>query len=200
MRYSEKIARLETFKKWTEQIDNSYLKSLVNQELEKLPDAFFIKPASSSGTHHPEVCRGESGLVIHTQLALNLGILLCDTLVNPEPLGNGVSVRDIVIASLILHDGYKYGADGSLERTDPDHPYTMADHLYEMHCHTDMHNPKHTMYYILYNIIRCHHGKWGKYPTYNKASEIVHQADYLACHLDEVIKIKEYKENVELTK
>lgn len=189
MKYAEKIERLKIFEKYLNMIENNWMLSLVKHELIDLPDAFFIKPASSSGNHHPEACRGESGLVIHTKYALNIAVLMCETLINPEPLGNDLSVKDAVIAALILHDGYKYGKDGSLERTDPDHPYTMADHLYEMHCTTDFHNPNHTNYYILYQIIRTHHGKWGKYPTYNTVSEIVHQADYLACHLDEIREV-----------
>ena len=75
--------------------------------LDMLPDYFYEIPASSTGKYHPEFSLGECGLVRHVKVATRLAKELLD---NPC-IGDKYTEneKDIMIFTLILHDGLKSG-------------------------------------------------------------------------------------------
>ena len=73
-----------------------------------VPESFFERPASNSGKYHPELSSGPGGLVRHTKYAVWWAIQLERALDTTDGKGEG-DHRDIVVASLILHDGLKDG-------------------------------------------------------------------------------------------
>ena len=77
-----------------------------------LPDYFFTVPASSSGKYHPSYALGDGGLVRHTKAAVSIA----HELFNLEMFPFTNEEQDLIIVSLILHDGLKQG-DGNGKRT-----------------------------------------------------------------------------------
>ena len=64
-------------------------------------DYFWDFTASSSQTHHPDVCNQKHGLVIHTKLTVWWGRKIAESF-NQKNI-------DVVVASLLLHDLQKFG-------------------------------------------------------------------------------------------
>ena len=93
--------------------------------LNLLPDAFYQKPASSSGKYHPQYSLGEGGLARHVRGA----VLIARNLL-PLDMYSGFTEnqRDNIICALLLHDGMKYGEDGD-SHTVFSHPLDMVDWL-----------------------------------------------------------------------
>ena len=69
--------------------------------LNLLPQYFFKVAASSTGKYHPSFSLGEGGLVRHTKTAVNFAISLFDIYKLDE------STKDLIIISLLIHDGLK---------------------------------------------------------------------------------------------
>lgn len=86
--------------------------------LDLLPDYFYEIPASSTGKYHPDFSLGKGGLVRHVKVAVRLAKELLD---NPC-IGDKYTSneKDIMIFTLILHDGLKSGLNHE--------KYTRADH------------------------------------------------------------------------
>lgn len=101
-------------------IKNNDIREIVEYDLNRLPDYFWTVPASTSGKYHPKASLGKGGLVRHTKTAVEVAVQLF-------PLYNfSEYIQDIIIASLILHDGLKCGLDSS-NRTVFEHPKLMAE-------------------------------------------------------------------------
>lgn len=88
-----------------------------------LPDYFFTVAASSTGKYHPKYALGNGGLVRHTKAADKFAY----TLLQLEQYNKFSSdEKDMIIASLTVHDGRKHGMDGS-SFTVAEHPTLCAD-------------------------------------------------------------------------
>ena len=72
-----------------------------------LPDYFYEIPASSTGKYHPDFSLGEGGLVRHVKVAVRLAKELLDNPCIGDKYTN--NEKDIMIFTLILHDGLKSG-------------------------------------------------------------------------------------------
>ena len=90
----------------------SYIKNDNNKEngnilINMLPDYFYEVPASSTGKYHPEFSLGTGGLVRHVKFAVRLAKDLLDN----QCIGDKYTdnEKDIMIFTLILHDGLKSG-------------------------------------------------------------------------------------------
>ena len=93
----------------------------------KLPDYFFEIPASSTGKYHPVYASSEHGLVKHTKVAVRIAYEL---LSNPG-LNNFTSrEKDLIILSLVLHDGLKSGTIKE-KYTRVDHPLLVCEFIKE---------------------------------------------------------------------
>ncbi len=71
--------------------------------LNNLPDYFYRVQAASTGKYHPKYALGEQGLVRHVKAAVCLAYNLFDI----YKFDN--HTKDIIIISLLIHDGLKHG-------------------------------------------------------------------------------------------
>lgn len=86
--------------------------------LNMLPDYFYEVPASSTGKYHPDFSLGEGGLVRHVKVAVRIAKELLDNPIIGDKYTQ--NEKDIMIMTLILHDGLKSGLVKS--------KYTQANH------------------------------------------------------------------------
>lgn len=175
--------RLKIFETELGYIKDEKIRKFTEAAILKLPDYFFTMPASTSGRYHPKFSLGDGGLVRHTQVATRF---LVD-IISLEMMKYTDLEKDIMIASIILHDGKKAGEGGG---TTLMHPVIMADFIKndsELSVMLDSD--------ILDKICRCigsHMGEWrydykDKYKKNpllpelkGKMQSMVHLADYLA--------------------
>ena len=75
--------------------------------LNHLPDYFYEVQAASTGKYHPKYALGEKGLVRHVKAAVNIGYTLF-TIYKFDS-----HTKDIIILSLLIHDGLKHGFEYS---------------------------------------------------------------------------------------
>lgn len=164
-------------------IQNSTIKEFATKAVSKLPDYFFEVAASSTGKYHPEYSLGSGGLVRHTKAA----VTIAKELLNLEQ-NNTYSndEKDVILASLILHDGLKHGLAGS-KFTVATHPTEVANWLKNDGELTSM--IEFSLFEILIGAISSHMGQWNT--DYRSKKEIlpkpvtniekfVHMCDYLA--------------------
>ena len=174
--------RLSIFKTELSYILNPKIKEFTEKALNNLPEYFFSIPASSSGKYHPKYALGEGGLVKHTQAAVRIAVEMfrLDIFKYTE------DEKDMIISSLILHDGYKSGIDNS-SHTVTEHPLIVANML---RTNTDINSciDEETLNMIIGNI-ESHMGSWCfDYKTKkqvlpkpkSKIQHFVHWCDYLA--------------------
>ena len=165
----EKQERLDLFKTELSFISDEKIRNFVEEMLGKLPDYFFVIPASSTGKYHPDYA---------VRIACELFTIL--------PQYSALD-RDLCIAALILHDGCKNGKNGSVGA------YTMTTHPLEV---VDLIKDSYPMIAgdlmfieAICDLISTHMGQWNKdYRTgaevlplpKTKQQNFVHMCDYLA--------------------
>lgn len=182
----EKVLTFEKEIKW---IKNKNIRKFAIDMISRLPDYFFVVPASSTGKYHPEYSLGEGGLVRHTKSA----VLIAKTLLDLEQYQNEYNEeqRDIMLTALLLHDGVKHGLNGS-KYTVSTHPTEMVDYINDyLIKHNDI-NPWDDIITTIRMVCDCiasHMGEWNK--DYKTKEEIlpkpesdmqkfVHMCDFLA--------------------
>lgn len=188
-----KEEKVKAFEKELSYIKNEEIKHFVSVILENVPDYFFSIPASSTGKYHPKYALGEGGLLRHTRAAVRIAVELFN--MHDENDEFTIEEKDIIIASLILHDSVKNGFNESVKFTDAKHPI-YATKLIESVVKTDerFDTIKDRFFEAqatrqLMGCIGSHMGKWTKdYKTKaeilikprTKMEKFVHLADYLA--------------------
>lgn len=172
--------KYKIFEKELNYIKNEELKNKTIELLNGLPNYFYKVPASSTGKYHPSYALGEGGLVRHTKAGVNIGV---DLLRCEQFCEDSDNNRDIVVVSLLLHDGFKSGLQDT-GFTDSKHPIFVTEYIIE---NTKDFNDK----YIINDICQCvlsHMGKWNSNrdgveilpkPT-SSIERLVHLADYIA--------------------
>lgn len=108
--------KIEIFEKEINLIKNEQIKNFIRDFLKQVPDYFFKTAASSTGKYHPSYALGEGGLVRHTKAAVRIAY----ELFRINFFKYNEIEQDLILASLILHDSYKHGKNGSA--------YTVAEH------------------------------------------------------------------------
>lgn len=177
----------EKVKEDTFMLEYSYIKNNDYKEdikflVRNLPDYFFEVPASSTGKYHPKYTLGDGGLVRHTKAAVRLAY----ELLNDPVIGDKYTDRekDLMIMSLIIHDGLKSGREKS-KYTKVEHPLLACDYIEE---NMDNLNMSDEDIEFMCNVISSHMGPWNKdfdgnevlpVPK-NKYQNFVHMCDYLA--------------------
>lgn len=178
----DKTTKLEMFRNELDLIADNDVLNITEEVLSSLPEAFFTKPASSSGHYHPVECRGEGGLVHHTKLAVSVAVNMFDMYGEFNQYA-----KDLAISALILHDGFKYGLDGSLEHTTYDHPKLMYEYLVKLAESRTPFNPKDNILLRIAGLIHSHHGRWdndGELPKpIASLNKLVHECDYISSRL-----------------
>lgn len=94
----------EVFKKELALIVAEPLRELVIAvlaEIHKANPGFFTQPASKTGNHHPAICNGCGGLVLHTKRTVYFAARLA------EVWGLTQNERDCALCAAILHDIWK---------------------------------------------------------------------------------------------
>jgi len=117
--------KTDTFEKELVFINDERVRRFVEAALETLPDYFFVIAASSTGKYHPSYTAGDGGLTRHVRACVRIAVELyrMEMFNYFSPLD-----KDLILASLILHDGYKNGKGGS-NFTVITHPIVMAEEI-----------------------------------------------------------------------
>ena len=146
------------------------------------PDYFYEIPASSTGKYHPSFALGDGGLVRHTKVAVRMA----NEIIGGKTIGDKFTLdeKDLVIISLLLHDGLKEGIVKE-KYTRFDHPILMANFIKENKDKTSF-NEKEVE--IISTNIASHMGEWNtnQYSNVvlpipsNKYQKMVHMCDMLA--------------------
>ena len=175
------------FEKELETIQSPDIQRFAEVAIENLPDYFFEVPASSTGKYHPAYALGEGGLVRHTCAAVRFA----NHLFGMEHIREQFSdrERDLMIAALLLHDGWKHGTDGSTY-TVFEHPVICASWVRECEALNGIIPDKDRE--VIACAIASHMGEWN---TNNRSDVVlpkpqtpiqkfVHTCDYLASRKD----------------
>lgn len=169
------------FNKEINYIKDENIKESLIIMLKKLPDYIYEVPASSTGKYHPSFSCGNQGLVRHVKAATRIAI----ELMNNESLTNfNQNEKDLIIFSLILHDGLKSGKVKS-EYTVFEHPILMSNFIKENSGELKL---KKSEIDLVCRCIETHMGPWTKNykgeevltPPIDKYQRFVHMCDYLS--------------------
>ena len=174
--------KVKQFEKELDYIKNNTFKEDAKTLIDGLPEYFFKVAASSTGKYHPKYALGEGGLLRHTKAAVRIAHELLE---NPL-IGDKYSSdeKDLIIISLMLHDGLKHGLEGG-EYTKFEHPLIAAEYIRGKKEFLKMNEENIN---FMCEIISSHMGVWNKdydgnevlpIPK-NKYQNFVHMCDYLA--------------------
>ncbi len=150
------------------QIEHRSIRKWVEEKVKIIPAYFWEVPASSSGKYHPKFAIVKGGLLNHTKAAVYFGYEAS------RALELSVTERDIVIAALILHDGFKYGVDGG-RHTIKEHDEIAAA---EFAKGEDFKAGSAREQII--EAIKRHMGQWGRFKPRTELEKTVHLCDYFA--------------------
>lgn len=172
----------EYFKIEIQYIKNERIKNSLVYMIEKLPDYFFLIPASSTGKYHPSYATGEGGLLRHTKAAVRIGYeLLEDPVIGDKYTSDE---KDLMLMGLLLHDGLKLGKVEN-KYTQFDHPILMKNFIEEEKENLELTDEERK---LLCDVIKTHMGPWTvdyqgrevlEKPK-TKYQNFVHMCDFLA--------------------
>lgn len=175
------MEKIDYFKTELEYISDDKLRDDTKYLVSNLPDYFFEIPAASTGKYHPKFASGEHGLVRHTKVA----VYFANELMNNSAVSNFTNrEKDLIIISLILHDGLKSGKTKE-KYTRFDHPLLAADYVKD---NQDKLSMTSNDIDFISDAISSHMGNWNvdykgnevlPKPK-NKYQRFVHMCDYLA--------------------
>ncbi len=165
-----------TFKQELSLIIDTEILSLTEKIIDRFPEPFWVKPASSTGKYHPASSQGEGGLVLHTKQVFWIAWTIMDT--------NIFQVnRDIVLSACLLHDGWKYGTKS--DWTIKNHA-TLAMHEIDKIVRDDgfFVAGRPDWYLCLLDCILAHNGRftkeWDKTRSWTDEQKVVHLSDMLS--------------------
>ena len=174
--------KLDIFKNELAYILNPTIKEFAEKAIRSLPDYFFEIPASSTGRYHPNYSLGDGGLVRHTRAAIRIAIELAR--LNWWHFSS--DELDLIIAALLIHDGYKSGVIKE-QFTRADHPNVLRTELIKNASLNFILSTE--QFNIILGMISKHMGQWCfDFKTHEKILDIpqtplekfVHLSDYLA--------------------
>lgn len=172
---------MDYFKTELNYINDERIRNSCKTMIDLLPSYFFKVAASSTGKYHPEFSLGEGGLYRHTKAAVRIA----NELLNLEEYKSVYSIhdKDLILMSLILHDGLKHGKEES-KYTLFMHPVIMGDYVLENSKALSLSDDE---LKIVVNAIKSHMGEWNTdnygnvLPKPNtKIGKFVHMCDYLS--------------------
>lgn len=162
-------------------IEDDKIRESTKYLLDRLPDYFYVMPASTSGKHHPEFSLGEGGLVRHTKAAVKIAMELFRNDVFNRFDGHE---QDLIIMALILHDGLKQGWNEK-GHTCFEHPLLVSKFIFENISSLSM---KKIDSLTVMRLIKAHMGPWNTDKEGNVVlpvptlydEKFVHLCDYIA--------------------
>ena len=175
--------KIECFKNELEYIKDLKIREFTEKAIEDMPDYFFEVASSSTGKYHPAYALGKGGLLRHVRAAVRIAIELFRMEMFNYFEEEG---KDLIISSLILHDGRKLGnIQGKYTITE--HPLVQA---FSMRANSSLIKmlPKEQFETICENI-GSHMGAWNCAPRSSKEvlpkpkgkmQNFVHLVDYIA--------------------
>ena len=182
----------EVFNTEIKYIKDNRLKENLVTLLNLLPDYFYEVPASSTGKYHPSFSLGDGGLVRHVKVATRIAV----ELFNNEALQNfNDKEKDLLLMSIILHDGLKSGLIKS-EYSKANHPVLMSNFIKD---NKDKLTLEKDELELITSCIETHMGPWTKdydgneilrKPT-SKYERFVHMCDYLSSRKFLDVKFKQ---------
>jgi hypothetical protein len=160
-------------------IKNTEIRNIAEQGVSLLPEYFYKVPASSTGKYHPSFALGDGGLYRHVRASVGIAVELFRIYDFTE------YEQDLIVASLILHDGWKQGENGSGNTTHT-HPIVASKVLKEKVVVSK--EEEEEILAIICDNISTHMGKWttSKWDAtvllapQTEMQKFVHLADYLA--------------------
>lgn len=174
--------KYEVFLKEINYITNSEYRKNIKILLDLLPDYFYQIAASSTGKYHPKCSLGNGGLVRHTKVAVRIAY----ELLKNEIIGSKFDERekDLIIISLLLHDGLKSGLEQS-KYTVFEHPLLIAEFVKNNRDKTTLNDED---IEFIASTVESHMGQWNTNPysgtilplPKNKYQKFVHMCDDLA--------------------
>ena len=114
--------KLNSFKEELVLIKSQVIKDFATKAVVTMPDYFFTMPASTTGRYHPKYALGEGGLLRHTKGMIKIAV----ELMRMESWKFTEEEHDLILVSMILHDGWKLG-DGKSVYTSDMHPLFASD-------------------------------------------------------------------------
>jgi hypothetical protein len=171
------------FEKELALIKNPIIKGIAIEGVALLPDYFYHVPASSTGKYHPNYALGDGGLYRHVQAAVGIAIDLF------RIYNFSLDDQDLIVASLILHDGFKQGENGSGNTTHT-HPLVASRILREKIKPDEQ--QKLDFLEVICGNIETHMGSWNTCKwdktvlpvPETEMQKFVHECDYLASRKD----------------
>lgn len=163
-------------------IEDIDLRNDISLILSKLPEYFWKIPASSTGKYHPKYTLSEGGLIKHTKVAIKIA----NDLLNLKMFSFSENEKDLIYASLIIHDGLKYGYDYDINSYFK-HPLYISEFIMEMLKDNEFQS-KREIIIRLAHIVSTHMGQWNtsKYEStilplpQDEIDNFVHMCDYLS--------------------
>lgn len=177
------MEKYEYFNTEINYINDYKIKESAKLLINGLPEYFFSIPASSTGKYHPSFTLGNGGLVRHTKVAVRIAKELLDIEMFKDKIGDK---RDLLILSLILHDGIKKGMpEGNY--TALDHPNLIAKYIYDNKDKIGTYLTDGDITFLM-RCVKSHMGEWNKNmdgkeildKPVDKYQKFVHMCDYLA--------------------
>lgn len=173
--------KYEVFLKEINYIKNSEYRNNTKILLDLLPSYFYEIAASSTGKYHPSYTLGTGGLVRHTKTVVKIAY----ELLKNQTIGYKFTDRekDLIIMSLLLHDGLKHGKDGKGYAFT--HPLIIADFIRKNKDKTTLNNDD---IEFIASTIETHMGEWNTdyfgqellpLPK-NRYQRFAHMCDFLA--------------------
>lgn len=152
-------------------------KEFLSQALKKIPDYFWIIPASSTGKYHPAFAVEQHGLIKHSLAAVIIALDIFEAY--PELTQDD---QDDILVALVLHDSVKKGYPEQ-DHTVEGHETLPREYFMDISCLLPIGD-----YERIMSLIYTHMGIWNqnKIPPAPRLgyrispAEIVHLADYLS--------------------
>ena len=177
------MEKVKYFEQELKYIKDQKIREFTEKAVEDLPDYFFEVPSSSTGKYHPAYALGDGGLLRHVRAAVRIAVELFRMEMFSYFEDEG---KDLIISSLILHDGRK---SGNIQGK-----YTITEHplvqTFSMRANSSLTKMlPNEQFEIICENINSHMGAWNCAPRStkeilpkpkNKMQNFVHLVDYIA--------------------
>ncbi len=154
-------------------IVDEHIRSLVTDCLAGVPEHFWMKPASSTGHHHPKDEHLPGGLGLHTARVVDVLLLIAKA-------KNFDIAVDEAVAACILHDIARYGINERASEHSLNNHAELGEFVFRKTWEQNSHEVPLEVADRIAIAIGRHMGRWSKNPPQEDLDWIVHLADLIA--------------------